>query len=162
MKGHGDKYLLGAIGGLCLFLLLCLFYRHLFLPPSKPEKYLNYHNFIDTPTGAIRADSSDYSVTDSKIGALHSRFNDLYIFGGVIVTLLLAINVSVYVKTSNEVQSHISENFGKYRDQIILMHAEAEKVLNEIKTKSQLTSLVSNPNTDTEQSTDTNNDNVNN
>lgn len=49
--------------------------------------------------------------------------------GGVIVTLLLAIVIGIYVKTENEVEIHIKQNYGKYEQQIKTDVAESKQQL---------------------------------
>ncbi len=52
------------------------------------------------------------------VSSLHSRINDFYIFAGIVITLLLAINVGVYVKADDDVEKHFHENFHKYIKQM--------------------------------------------
>ena len=49
--------------------------------------------------------------------SLHSRINDFYIFAGIVITSLLAINIGVYIK-DEEVERHVNENFSKYEKRI--------------------------------------------
>lgn len=55
---------------------------------------------------------------NGAVGSLHSRINDFYIFAGIVITLLLAINVGVYVRADEEVERHVNENFSKYEKKI--------------------------------------------
>lgn len=52
------------------------------------------------------------------VSSLHSRINDFYIFAGIVITLLLAINVGVYIKADEEVDRHFRENFDKYERRV--------------------------------------------
>ncbi|HMJ67240.1 MAG TPA: hypothetical protein VK508_00010 [Cyclobacteriaceae bacterium] len=56
---------------------------------------------------------------DPAVNALHSRINDFYIFAGIVITLLLAINVGVFVRADEEVDKQIEESFGKHEKEII-------------------------------------------
>jgi hypothetical protein len=53
------------------------------------------------------------------VNALHARINDFYIFAGIVITLLLAINVGVFVRADEEVDKQIKENFGKRQEEIV-------------------------------------------
>lgn len=55
---------------------------------------------------------------EPAVNALHARINDFYIFAGIVITLLLAINVGVFVRADEEVDRQIEETFGKRRDEI--------------------------------------------
>jgi hypothetical protein len=55
---------------------------------------------------------------NEAVSSLHTRINDFYIFAGIVVTLLLAINIGVFVRADDEVENHIRENFGKYENRI--------------------------------------------
>lgn len=55
---------------------------------------------------------------NESVASLHSRINDFYIFAGIVITLLLAINVGVYIRAQDEIERHIDENFEEYREQI--------------------------------------------
>ena len=72
------------------------------------------------------------SVLTEQLNSINTRFNDLYILGGIIITLLLAINVSVYVKASNEVKIHLDKKFGKQTEKINEYLAKAQSLLGTI------------------------------
>ena len=55
---------------------------------------------------------------NAAVTALHTRINDFYIFAGIVITLLLAINVGVYIKADQEVDHHMRENVQRYIDDI--------------------------------------------
>ena len=67
-----------------------------------------------TNTKALVIDSN----VDSAVNALHSRINDFYIFAGIVITLLLAINVGVFVNADDEVDKQIKGRFEKYEEEI--------------------------------------------
>lgn len=70
---------------------------------------------------------------NSAVNSLHTRINDFYIFAGVVITLLLAINVGVYVKADQEVDKHFRENFERYRKKIKKIYKESGKLWRDLK-----------------------------
>ena len=57
---------------------------------------------------------TESSVNEEKLNSFNSRLGDFYIFIGILVTLLLAINVSVYIKTPGEVEKYMKKNFASH------------------------------------------------
>lgn len=80
----------------------------------------------------------EIKTINERIQSINQRFDDLYIFGGIIITLVLAIIVSVYIRAESEVDKHFKDNFEKYKNQIIKNSIEAEKIISEIKVKAVL------------------------
>lgn len=64
---------------------------------------------------------------EEKINSINKRVDDWLVFGGLLITLLLAINVGVFVRAEGEVERHFKENFEKYKGQVIKQTVEAEK-----------------------------------
>ena len=64
---------------------------------------------------------------NSAVNSLHTRINDFYIFAGIVITLLLAINVGVYIKADEEVDKHFRENFDKYEKEVKKFSKKAKK-----------------------------------
>lgn len=62
-------------------------------------------------SASIGAAFSAPEIFDEKLNSLNKRIDDLYVFAGVVVTLMLAINVSVYVRAANQIDDYIKENF---------------------------------------------------
>lgn len=83
----------------------------------------------------IEAFQKKSEITDEKINTINTRFNDMYVLGGVIITLLLGINISVYIRAENEVNKHFKENYNKHKEQIVSYVSEAEKLVGELKSK---------------------------
>lgn len=69
---------------------------------------------------------------NEAMSSLHSRINDFYIFAGIVITLLLAINVGVYIKADEEVDKHFRENFGTYRKKIRRIYRKSKIVWNDL------------------------------
>ena len=82
-----------------------------------------------TNTKALVVTTSD---VNEAVGALHSRINDFYIFAGIVITLLLAINVGVFIRAEDEVEKHIDENFGRYKKKIKNVYNKCEQILNDL------------------------------
>lgn len=80
-----------------------------------------------------RALAIDVPETDASINALHTRINDFYIFAGIVITLLLAINVGVFIRAEDEVEKHINANFDSYRVKIRDIYNQCAHVLRKIK-----------------------------
>jgi len=78
----------------------------------------------------------DSHRTDIAIDAIHSRINDFYIFAGIVITLLLAINVGVFIRAEDEVEKHIKLNFETYRARIKAIHDHCEKIYKDVAKKS--------------------------
>lgn len=77
---------------------------------------------------------------DERINSIDKRFDDLYILGGIIIMLLLAINVGVYLKAESEVEKHFTENFDKYKKQIIQCVSDSESMIEKVITELNLLS----------------------
>lgn len=56
---------------------------------------------------------------EPSVNASHSRINDFYIFAGIVITLLLAINVGVFVRADEEVDKQIQKTFKKHEKAIV-------------------------------------------
>jgi uncharacterized membrane protein len=61
------------------------------------------------------------------VNSLHSRINDFYIFAGIVITLLLAINVGVYIKANDEIDQRISKDIEKHDNQMRKLYNRTKK-----------------------------------
>lgn len=98
------------------------------------------HNLIQSPINLGKLDTTKESLIQSinqfkittitfqeKFDSVNKRLDDFLLFGGLIITLLLALSISVYFKTEAEVDKHM-----KTRTQEIEKYIEKSKqVLNE-------------------------------
>jgi|GEM_PF-3898810 len=82
-------------------------------------------------------------LIEEKIKSLNDRIGDLYLSTTIIITLVLVIVASVYLKAGEEVEKHMNKHFGQYKSEIERMNAEAQKYLTEIRTKAELAEQVS-------------------
>ena len=139
------RYLVGIVLGMAVVLLMHVAYKSTGLHDGF--NYVVYdikYNkdsvknlvFVPAPVSKER----DIEALEGKVNTLNARFNDLYVFAGAVVTLLLAINISIYIKAGNEVDRHMSDNYEKYAEKIKAKVEEVEKIkedaellLNEIK-----------------------------
>jgi len=62
------------------------------------------------------------------VNSLHTRINDFYIFAGIVTTLLLAINVGVFIRAEDEVEKHIKQNFGDIERNIKAMQDRCKQI----------------------------------
>ena len=67
------------------------------------------------------------SQINDAVSSLHSRINDFYIFAGIVITLLLAINIGVYIKADEEIDKHFRENFEKYERKAKAFYGKTKK-----------------------------------
>jgi len=93
--------------------------------PYQQEKYYEEIN-------------SHYQGIEEKIKSLNDRISDMYYSLGIIVTLLVFGLISVYFRVDGEVAKHMQENYKKYKDDIEKIAAEAQEILQELKTTQQL------------------------
>jgi len=106
---------------------------------SEPLPY-NYKN-EDTSLSAknasneISTDRIFQNHVEEKVNSINRRIDDVLIFGGIIVTLLLAINVSVYFRTGHEVEKHFKEHFKDQKKEIDDSVKEIRGLLNQAKTE---------------------------
>jgi len=62
----------------------------------------------------------------------------MLIFGGIIVTLLLAINVAVYVNSERQVDKYFRDNFEIHKQKVLKYTTEAEEMAGKIKAELEL------------------------
>lgn len=115
------KILFGLVSGIFCTLFVIWIYRTLLL--DKSAKYSIVVSSADSTVNRLRVaeiikelESSDNTI--EKISSINKRIDDVLIFGGVIVTLLLAISVGVYIKAESEVERHFKDNFDDIRKKV--------------------------------------------
>lgn len=85
--------------------------------------------------GHLYQSRSSDDLYQEKIAALNKRLDDILIFGGIIVTLLLAINAGIFVNAERQVESYMQKNFQHYYDQMKTILGKAEKMFEETENK---------------------------
>ncbi|MEO8885981.1 MAG: hypothetical protein ABI367_07955 [Mucilaginibacter sp.] len=78
------------------------------------------------------------STFDEKINSLNKRSDDFLLFGSMIITLMLGISVSVYLRTEGEVTKHFKENFSSYQEKVIEATSHIEKLLSEAQSNAEI------------------------
>lgn len=76
--------------------------------------------------------------TDEQIVSINKRIDDFYIFAGIIITLLLAINIAVYVNAEKEVEKHMTANYKTYQKQITDYVKQAQIAVGKIQAELEL------------------------
>ncbi len=132
------KIFLGIVIGVFIS-LVSLFIYHTYLV----NKNIEYINSISDKITKIN--STDLiklnELTDvEKFNSLNKRIDDFCIFGGIIITLLLVINIGVWFQADSIVRKHLHDNFGKHTKQINNDVNESRQLVGEIKTQLELTS----------------------
>lgn len=131
------KIFLGIVIGVFIT-LVSLFIYHTYIVNKNTECINSISDKI------TKINSTDFikvkELTDvEKFNSLNKRIDDFCIFGGVIITLLLAINVGVWIQADTIVRKHLHENFGKHKKQIINEVNEAQRLVGEINTQLEFT-----------------------
>jgi hypothetical protein len=118
------KYLLGAAIAIFIFLSIIFFYRKIFVI----DKYNDfYYKSISALMSQPKTNDKDSLLTEYKLvlssleernNSTNKRIDDLYIFGAIIITLLLAINISVYVNAESVVNKYLKDNYNIYNEKI--------------------------------------------
>jgi hypothetical protein len=77
---------------------------------------------------------SNLALQEERTVSLNKRFDDLYVLGGIILTLMFILVASVYIKSEKDVKSHLDQNFEVHKDEIQLKLDKANSLLTEIET----------------------------
>jgi predicted PurR-regulated permease PerM len=78
---------------------------------------------------------SQQAVLDAQLTAYNKRIDDIFIFGGIIITLLLAIIASIYIKAEHDVENHFKKNFESYRTRSLAVLNEVQQFSTTAKTQ---------------------------
>jgi len=77
--------------------------------------------------------SNETVLFEEKIISVNKRLDDILIFGGIIVTLLLGINAGVFVNAERQGESYMRRNYQFYLDQILADLKRADGMLGHIR-----------------------------
>ncbi len=112
--------LLGVIIGIAISMSFLITYRAWGL-----------HNIVQAPISLGRLDTTKDGLAQSinqfkistlnfqeKFDSVNKRLDDFLVFGGLIVTLLLGLSVSIYFKTETEVDKHMKTRRKEIDDEI--------------------------------------------
>jgi len=77
---------------------------------------------------------TNLAVQEERSVSLNKRFDDLYVLGGIILTLVFILIASVYIKSEKDVISHLDQNFEAHKNEIQSKLDKANSLLAEIET----------------------------
>lgn len=136
------KFIFGIIIGILLLLILYFCFNlgkekredTVFFRMEKVISIVNEKSkFKSESTSELMEQKLKNAINEERINTLNTRFNDLYVLGGIIVTVLLAINLGVYIKTEQEVAKHFTDNYSEYKTQIEEKLTESTTLVQKIK-----------------------------
>lgn len=78
--------------------------------------------------------ATNLALQEERSVSLNKRFDDLYVLGGIILTLMFILIASVYIKSEKDVKSHLDQNFEAHKNEIQLKLDKANSLLSEIET----------------------------
>jgi hypothetical protein len=84
--------------------------------------------------------SSNLALQEERITSLNKRFDDFYVLGGIILTLMFILVASVYIKSEKDVKTHLDQNFEAHKEEIQAKLDKATEFLSEIETTRALVS----------------------
>ena len=115
-----NRLLVGILVGISITLTLTFLHRTYWL-----------RDYVFNPISFEKIDTSKVSMAQSflqiknaqsnyeeKFSSIGKRLDDFLVFGGVVITLLLAITVSVYLKTESEVDKHMKTRRKEIEDEL--------------------------------------------
>ena len=118
------KYVFTALLG-AIFILSIDFVYHKFILTCSPEIKYCYYNPVSEKE---KIDQDKLIVLEEKIVSLNKRLDDFYILSAVIVTLLLAINIGIFVKAGHEIKDHFDEHFQEHQEKIKKISEDSAKL----------------------------------
>jgi hypothetical protein len=135
-----NRIFIGMLIGIFLCVAASFMYRTYWLRDYTVQP-VSVEN-IDTTKMAIAACvnqmKSVHTNYEEKFNSVSKRLDDFLVFGGMIITLLLAVTVSVYLKTETEVSKHFKENFEAYEKRIVDSTNKVEQATASVLTIEQL------------------------
>ncbi|MBI5402583.1 MAG: hypothetical protein HY959_04230 [Ignavibacteriae bacterium] len=138
MKTFDRKFLFGILVGVLSLLIVIFIYDKIFIDNNTPI-YLK-----KSKDSTLTLNNVDFTslnnIFEEKLYSINKRIDDILIFGGIIITLLLAINISVFVKAANEVDSHFNEHFEEYRKKVEESASKVTSLLNKAEADANLIS----------------------
>jgi uncharacterized integral membrane protein len=134
------KAFFGALVALCLFLLfLYLFDKPVVsryfsdLEIAKIKSEITKVSIADTNKSLLTEVKSQLANNEEKLSSINKRFDDLYILAGIIVTLLLAINVGIFVNTDSKIDKYFTEHYEETTKKVKKYEIQIEALFSEYK-----------------------------
>lgn len=119
------KILLGILCGILIATVIFWSFRK--LKTEESISLLSSYYIPDSKGNELQL------LYDEKITALNKRLDDLLVFGGIIITLLLGINAGIFVNTERQVDAYLRRNYGVFHDQIRDYVTKAENLVEQIR-----------------------------
>ncbi len=134
------KFWLGVFVGVCILFILFWGYRVIINPHYAllTPKFITDNTQKRFVPEELHAWKTTVLNMEEKISSTNKRIDDFFIFGGIIITLLLAINVGVYVNADNVVDKHLKDHFGVHQKKVEGHLAEVEQIAGKVKTELEL------------------------
>lgn len=130
-----ERFLIGFIASSLVTLTVFICYTLVINEPGVIDKSKMENGYLipDAEQKNIAAAINDLNIREirleEKVLAINKRFDDLYILGGVIITLILAISLSVYLRVGAEVEKYFKEHYKHSQDRIDKCVIDAEVTL---------------------------------
>jgi uncharacterized protein YneF (UPF0154 family) len=134
------KVLLGVLIGFFVVFSLFWGYRKIINPYytlTIPKFVSDSSNKRIAQDDIINLKSQSLSL-EEKIASANKRLDDLLIFGTIIISLLLGINVSVYVSAERQVEKYFKENFDAHKKKVEDTVKSVEEMAGKIKAELEL------------------------
>ena len=144
------KSILGSLIGLLLFFIVLLVFHKPIVDRYVLDikqtsiniallKDTSRTNFNNTKANDINTELKTYeAILDERINSLNKRFDDLYILSAIIVTLLLAINIGVFINTDSKVEKYFKDHHQDITEKLKVYQTEAEALFSSLKARSDL------------------------
>lgn len=135
------KILLGVLIGILATIILLFCERKLVNPyyvVTVPKFITDTTKRVALPEETINASKLSFTL-EEKSSYINKRIDDILIFCGIIITLLLAINISVFVNAERLVQKHMTEHFEEHEKKILSYVKQVEQAAGKAITQISLT-----------------------
>ena len=134
------KVFLGILLGIGITFALFWGYREVVNPYYKvsiPQFVVDSSKKVASEGDIIVLKSQGLKI-EERIESANKRLDDMLIFGGIIITLLLAINVTVYVNSERQVEKYFRDNFEIHKQKVTKYLSDVEEMAGKIKTELEL------------------------
>jgi len=132
------SFILGFIAcGFIIMIVMCCYSKTILAKDMINNEANTIKMMRDTAQKITPLTINDIKVKllnlDEKITSTNKRFDDLYILGGIIITLLIAINIGVFITVENKVDRYFKEHFDEHEKNIVTSEKEAGTLLGKIR-----------------------------
>lgn len=109
------------------------------------------YNKIGRDTTSLSEIKLLHEKTSEKIDAINRRIDDFRGFAGALMSLIIALNVAVYLKGQGDFKSYMEENFGKTKEKIEGILGDVQKNAEAVQTKLDMVNKLQNIDKDQQQ-----------